>query len=137
MANIIYRLIWHSTTLGVDGRKANKSERVGVYRPLVSPYSFSGLSNWTEWIDCFEAAALVNGWDDEKKRLWFPGRLTEKEQTVCKRLSAETRESYAAAKEALQKWFEPVSENCISLNFRPGDVREMSRRVASQVNYVF
>ena len=42
---------------------------VGASHPLVSPDSFSGLSSWAEWIDHFEAVALVNGWDDEKKRL--------------------------------------------------------------------
>ena len=89
---------------------ANQSERVGVSRPLVSPDSFSGLSSRSEWIEQFEAAALVNGWDDEKKRLWLPVRLTGKAQTAWKRLSAETKESYTAAKEALQKRFEPDSK---------------------------
>ena len=36
-----------------------RSELAGASRPLVSPDSFSGLSNWAEWIDHFEAAALV------------------------------------------------------------------------------
>eukprot|EP00731_Ephydatia_muelleri_P027132 Em0019g5a len=58
-----------------------RSELAGASRPLVSPDSFSGLSNWAEWIDHFEAAALVNGWDSEKKRLWLPVRLTGKAQT--------------------------------------------------------
>ena len=53
-----------------------RSELAGASRPLVSPDSFSGLSNLAEWIDHFEAAALVNGWDNEKKRLWLPVRLT-------------------------------------------------------------
>ena len=83
---------------------------VGASRPLVSPDSFSGLSSWAEWIDHFEAVALVNGWDDEKKRLWLPVRLTGKAQTAWKRLSSETKDDYEAAKEALQKRFEPESK---------------------------
>ena len=67
----------------------------------MSPDSFSGLSNWAEWIDHFEAAALVNanGWDNEMKRLWLPVRLTGKAQTAWKRLSPETKQNYEAAKE--------------------------------------
>ena len=87
-----------------------RSELAGASRPLVSPDSFSGLSNWAEWIDHFEAAALVNGWDSEKKRLWLPVRLTGKAQTAWKRLSPETKQNYEAAKEALQKRFEPDSK---------------------------
>ena len=83
---------------------------VGASRPLVSPDSFSGLSSWAEWIDHFEAVALVNGWDDEKKRLWLPVRLTGKAQTAWKRLSSETKDDYEAAKEELQKRFEPESK---------------------------
>eukprot|EP00731_Ephydatia_muelleri_P018416 Em0011g456a len=87
-----------------------RSELAGASRLLVSPDSFSGLSNWAEWIDHFEAAALVNGWDSEKKRLWLPVRLTGKAQTAWKRLSPETKQNYEAAKEALQKRFEPDSK---------------------------
>ena len=87
-----------------------RSELAGASRPLVSPDSFSGLSNWAEWIDHFEAAALVNGWDSETKRLWLPVRLTGKAQTAWKRLSPETKQNYEAAKEALQKRFEPDSK---------------------------
>ena len=73
---------------------ANKSEEVGATRPTqlervtasistsCPPDYFSGLSSWAEWIDHFEAVALVNGWDDEKKRLWLPVRLTGKAQTA-------------------------------------------------------
>ena len=85
---------------------ANQSERVGVSR-LVLPDLFSGLSSWFEWIDHFEAAALVNGWDNKKKRLWLLVLLTGKMQTAWKWHSAKTRGSYAAAKKVLQKRFEP------------------------------
>ena len=88
----------------------NQIESFGVNRPLVSPDLFTRQSSWSEWIDVFEAAALVNGWDDNKKRLWLLVRLTGKVQTVWKRLSTKTRESYAAAKKVLQKWFEPESK---------------------------
>ena len=55
-------------------------------RPLVSPDTYSGDRNWTEWVEHFEAAALVNGWDDPTKLLWLPVRLTGKAQTAWRRL---------------------------------------------------
>eukprot|EP00731_Ephydatia_muelleri_P038117 Em0659g1a len=58
-----------------------RSELAGASRPLVSPDSFAGLSNWAEWIDHFEAAALVNGWDSEKKRLWLPARRRKRDES--------------------------------------------------------
>ena len=87
-----------------------RSELAGASRPLMSPDSFSGLPNWAEWIDHFEAAALVNRWGNKKKRLWLPVRLTWKAQTAWKQLSPETKQNYEAAKEALQKRFEPDSK---------------------------
>eukprot|EP00731_Ephydatia_muelleri_P034883 Em0083g10a len=84
-----------------------RSELAGASRPLVSPDSFSGLSNWAEWIDHFEAAALVNGWDSEKKRLWLPVRLTGKAQTAWKRLSPETKQNYRSSQGSAPKTEEP------------------------------
>ena len=40
-----------------------------VYK-LVSPDTFSGDRNWTDWVDHFEVAATVNGWDEPTKLLW-------------------------------------------------------------------
>ena len=39
--------------------------------------SFSGVSNWAEWIYHFDAAAQFGKWmDNEKTQLWLPMRLT-------------------------------------------------------------
>ena len=36
-------------------------------RPLISPDAYSGDTSWTDWVDHFEATALVNGWDNAAK----------------------------------------------------------------------
>ena len=79
-------------------------------RPLVSPDTYSGDRNWTDWVEHFEAAALVNGWDEPTKLLWLPVRLTGKAQTAWRRLAPEAKQDFQAAKDALQKRFEPESK---------------------------
>jgi len=79
-------------------------------RPLISPEPFSGESNWTDWLDHFEAAATVNGWDDPTKLKWLPVRLTGKAQVAWRRLSQEAKASYDTATGALNKRFEPDSK---------------------------
>ncbi|KAL5481749.1 hypothetical protein EMCRGX_G021978 [Ephydatia muelleri] len=79
-------------------------------RPLVSPDTYSGDRNWTDWVEHFEAAALVNGWDEPTKLLWLPVRLTGKAQTAWRRLLPEAKQDFQAAKDALQKRFEPESK---------------------------
>ena len=54
-------------------------------RPLISPEPFSGECSWTDWVDHFEAAATVNGWDDSTKLKWLPVRLTGKAQVAWRR----------------------------------------------------
>ena len=79
-------------------------------RPLISPDAYSGDTSWTDWVDHFEATALVNGWDNAAKLVWLPVRLTGKAQVAWKRLTADARGSYDTAKEALHKRFEPDSK---------------------------
>ena len=54
-------------------------------RPLISPDAYSGDTSWTDWVDHFEATALVNGWDNAAKLVWLPVRLTGKAQVAWKR----------------------------------------------------
>ncbi len=108
-------------TLGVVGRMSEQEDGAGTpsprllaatktNRPLVSPDTYSGDRNWNEWVEHFEAVALVNGWDDPAKLLWLPVRLTGKAQTAWRRLLPEVKQDFQAAKEALQKRFEPESK---------------------------
>ena len=83
---------------------------MSVKRPLISPDAYSGDTSWTDWVDHFEATALVNGLDDAAKLVWLPVRLTGKAQVAWKRLTEEARGSYDTAKEALHKRFEPDSK---------------------------
>ena len=60
-------------------------------RPLVLPDAFTGDTSWSDWVNHFEAAARVNGWDDVIKLNWLPVRLMGKAQTAWKRLTAEVK----------------------------------------------
>ena len=60
----------------------------------------------------------VNGWDDATRLNWLPVRLTGKAQTAWKRLTAEAKADFKAAKDALEKWFEPSSKReCYAAEF--------------------
>ena len=82
---------------------------------MVSPDMYSGVQSWSDWVEHFEAAASVNGWSETAKLLWLPVRLSGKAQTAWKRLTPDAKSSYAAAKEALQKRFEPESKRKLYL----------------------
>ena len=53
---------------------------------------------------------MVNGWDEPMKLLWLPVRLTGKAQTAWRRLAPKAKQDFQAAKDALQKRFEPESK---------------------------
>ena len=97
-----------------DGRTETPSPRVlaqtKTNRPLVSPDTYSGDRNWTDWVEHFEVAALVNGWDKPTKLLWLPVWLTGKAQTAWRRLVPEVKQNFQAAKDTLQKRIEPESK---------------------------
>ena len=93
----------------IEGTTAVKMKSYG--RPLVSPDAFSGSTSWTDWIEHFEAVAVLNDWDDAAKLRWLPFRLSGKAQTAWKRLSPEVKADYEAAREALEKRFEPESKS--------------------------
>ena len=57
----------------------------------------------------------VNGWDDATRLNWLPVRLTGKAQTAWKRLTAEAKADFKAAKDALEKWFEPTVSASVTL----------------------
>ena len=76
---------------------------MSVKRHLISPDAYSGDTSWTDWVDHFEATALVNGWDNAAKLVWLTVRLTGKAQVALKRLTADARGSYDTTKGAFQQ----------------------------------
>ena len=82
-------------------------------RPAVLPETYSGECSFTEWIDHFDSVAEVNAWDDAAKSHWIRVRLVSRAQTAFKRLDADTRANYAAAKAALKARFEPASKSAL------------------------
>ena len=59
-------------------------------RPLISPEPFSGECSWTDWVDHFEAAAAVNGWDNPTKLKWLPVHLHKLLGDACQLMQKET-----------------------------------------------
>ena len=98
----------------MDSGAGSTATGMSETRPLITPEPFFGECSWTDWVDHFEAAATVNGWDNPTKLKWLPVRLTGKVQVTWRRLTTEAKESYYTAKEdtakeALRKCFEPDS----------------------------
>ena len=51
-------------------------------RPVVLPELYTGLGNYSQWIDHFENVAAVNDWNDEAKLLWLKARLAGRAYTA-------------------------------------------------------
>ena len=103
----------------------------GYVRPLVSPDAFSGVTSWTDWIELFEAVAVLNykDWDDVAKLRWLPVRLSGKAQMAWKRLSPEVKADYEAAREALEKRFEHESKRSLYfVEFQSSTLGDARRR---------
>ena len=58
--------------LSKTDRKASRASR-----PVIIPNVYSGDSCCKEWINHFESLALVNGWHNPSKLLWWAGRLVD------------------------------------------------------------
>ena len=78
-------------------------------RPLVSPETYSGEGEFSEWIVHFENVATVNSWSEDAQLDWLKVRLTGRAQTAYQHLPQDSRASYEGAKEALKNRFEPAS----------------------------
>ena len=79
-------------------------------RPLLLPETYSGESNFDDWISHFETVASINEWDDAAKLKWLSVRLSGRAQTAFRRFSEVARGTYAAARKALLERFEPPAK---------------------------
>ena len=68
--------------------------------PLLLPESYSGESNFDDWIVHFENVASINEWDDAAKLKWLSVRMSGRAHTAFRRFPEEARRSYADAKRA-------------------------------------
>ena len=68
----------------IEGTGATAVKMKGYVWPLVSPDAFSGVMSWTDWIEHFDAVAVLNDWDDVAKLRWLPVRLSGKADTPLK-----------------------------------------------------
>ena len=117
----------------MDGTGTTAEKMKSYGRPLVSPDAFSGATSWTDWIEHFEAVAVLNDWDDAAKLCWLPVRLSGKAQMAWKRLSPAVKADCEAAREALKKRFDPESKHSLS-SFRQGDGRRRRPGATSQTS---
>lgn len=76
-------------------------------KPIILPDSFSGESNWEQWLLHFNDCADVNQWDADNKLRFLKVRLTGRAQAVFHRLSDTDKASFQAAVVALEAHFEP------------------------------
>uniref|UniRef100_A0A1X7TFY0 Reverse transcriptase domain-containing protein n=1 Tax=Amphimedon queenslandica TaxID=400682 RepID=A0A1X7TFY0_AMPQE len=76
-------------------------------KPIILPDSFSGESNWEQWLLHFNDCADVNQWDADNKLRFLKVRLTGRAQSVFHRLPDTDKASFQAAVVALEAHFEP------------------------------
>ena len=103
--------------------------------PFIIPDVFNGdLSvNWDEWIDHFESAVRVNGWDNGTHLKWLEVRLTAKARNAwkCPGDDVKTRLQQLFNKGSNQK----AGESCTLPNSRQGGVSAMRCGQNSPIMY--
>ena len=89
------------------GRSSGQVSTKSNGRPVVLPELYTGVGDYSQWIDHFENVAAVNDWNDEAKLLWLKARLAGRAHTAFKRFTVTT---YSGAVKALRGRFEPESK---------------------------
>ncbi|XP_064415516.1 uncharacterized protein LOC135357514 [Latimeria chalumnae] len=79
-------------------------------QPIFMPEAYSGEGQeWGDWLEQFEMAAEINGWD-EATRLKFIGLLLRgKAREVYRSLTLEVKQEYSSLKLVLQQSLEPAT----------------------------
>uniref|UniRef100_A0A3B3SS97 Peptidase A2 domain-containing protein n=1 Tax=Paramormyrops kingsleyae TaxID=1676925 RepID=A0A3B3SS97_9TELE len=68
-------------------------------RPVFMPDTFTGVNReWSDWVEQFEMAAVVNGWDEEVKLKFMSLLLSGKAREVYTGLPPQTRLSLCVGK---------------------------------------
>ena len=67
-------------------------------------------SNFDNWIVHFENVASINEWDDAAKLKWLSVHMSGRAHTAFRRFPEEAQRSYADAKRALMRRFEPPAK---------------------------
>jgi hypothetical protein len=74
---------------------------------MVMPEKFGGAGDWEDWVFQFETVAVINKWTEEQKTLYLRLCLVGNALSAFRDLPEENRESYAKAREALGRRFNP------------------------------
>ena len=74
---------------------------------MVMPEKFSGAEEWEDWVFQFDTVAEINKWPEEQKALYLRLCLVGNALSAFRDLPEESRESYAKAREALGRRFNP------------------------------
>ena len=84
-------------------------------KPIILPDSYSGESNWEQWLLHYNDSASVNSWDDDKKLSFLKVRPMGRAQAVIHRLPDGDKNSFDAAVKALEAHFEPKGKRGLYL----------------------
>lgn len=70
--------------------------------PLMIPRVYTGPRPFNVWVTNFENIATLNGWNADQQLRWLVVRLVVRAQIAFQNFTAKMRQSYDAAKAALQ-----------------------------------
>ncbi|KRY74812.1 hypothetical protein T4B_14895 [Trichinella pseudospiralis] len=99
--------------------KPGKKEASGVLetavrgRTMAIPEQYDGSSDWNEWLEHFEDAAVVNGWSEAKKLKWPPLSLSQKARSTFRQLPTSIRSSYRSCVTSLKERLYPPSNAAV------------------------
>ncbi|KRX24114.1 Retrovirus-related Pol polyprotein from transposon 17.6 [Trichinella nelsoni] len=78
-------------------------------RTMAIPEQYDGSSDWDEWLEHFEDAAVVNGWSEAEKLKWLPLSLSQKVRSTFRQLPPSIRSSYRSCVTSLKERLDPPS----------------------------
>ena len=80
----------------------------GISRPVFMPAVFTGVGReWSDWVEQFELAANVNGWDDPVKLKFMSLLLSGHARDMFNGVSGEAKSNYALLKAAMSRCLDP------------------------------
>ncbi|OUC41112.1 hypothetical protein D917_03617 [Trichinella nativa] len=74
---------------------------------MAIPEQYDSSSNWDEWLEHFEDAAVVNGWNEAEKLKWLPLSLSQKARSTFRQLPPYIRSSYRSCVTSLKERLDP------------------------------
>ncbi|KRY47195.1 Retrovirus-related Pol polyprotein from transposon 17.6 [Trichinella britovi] len=80
---------------------------------MAIPEQYDGSSDWDEWLEHFEDAAFVNGWNEAEKLKWLPLSLSQKARSTFRQLPPTIRSLYRSCVTSLKERLDPPSNAAV------------------------